>query len=77
MFKVTNISSNPLKVNNRLLEPNGTVEVSSVGDKLAGYESRGWLMIVEVKDAKKPDPQTPVEPKEAKQPEPKKQEDKK
>lgn len=72
MFKITNISNNPLVLQTGRVAPGATVSVTSVTDRERGFEARGWLRILkekEVEPAKEPEP--PKEP--AKTPEPPKE----
>jgi hypothetical protein len=54
MFKIKNLSNNPLSLTVGRIVPSGTVQRESVGDKERKYERRGWLRIFDETPAKEP-----------------------
>jgi hypothetical protein len=50
VFKVTNISTNPLRLSSgQNLASRATVDLQEVTERERGFESRNWLRIIEVK----------------------------
>lgn len=63
MFKITNISNNPLPLTNGRIAPGETESVKAVGERERSYEKRGWLRVIEVQKESKPVP-PPAPPKQ-------------
>ena len=61
MFKITNLSANPLTLSDgKLLAPGQSRDLASTNDRDRGYERHGWLRILEVTEDAPPPAKEPA-----------------